>query len=106
MLSPTESVPCVSAPSSAQVSVGTSLLAKKLSYTTEEIRRQTGIDITVSDSAPNGPIARLARHTGIDEQVLTLILKNIREAASGNYIITDAELKTYIKELNRIQQSL
>ena len=82
------------------------LLAKKLSYTTEEIRRQTGIDITVSDSAPNGPIARLARHTGIDEQELTLLLKNIREAASGNYIVTDAELKTYIKELNRIQQSL
>lgn len=82
------------------------LLAKKLSYTTEEIRRQTGIDITVSDSAPNGPIARLARHTGIDEQELTLLLKNIREAASGNYIVTDAELKTYIKELNRIQHSL
>ena len=82
------------------------LLAKKLSYTTEEIRRQTGIDITVSDSSPSGPIALLARHTGIDEQELSLILKHIREAASGNHIVSDAELKTYIKELNKIQQSL
>jgi len=82
------------------------LLAKKLTYTTEEIRRQTGIDITVTDSSPSGPIALLARHTGIDEQELSLKLKNIREAASGNHIVSDAELKTYIKELNKIQQSL
>ena len=78
----------------------------KIANNNTTIKTQTGIDITVTDSSPSGPIALLARHTGIDEQELSLILKNIREAASGNHIVSDAELKTYINELNKIQQSL
>lgn len=78
------------------------LLAKKLSYTAEEIRRQTGVDIMSQSS----DLRLLSRHTGIDEQELQFVLQGIREAASGQFAVSDAELKSYINELNRIQQSL
>jgi hypothetical protein len=60
------------------------LLAKKLSYTTEEIRRQN------------------VRLSADDEE----LLKQIREYAYGNYVIPDKTLKYYVNELNRILQSL
>ena len=60
------------------------LLAKKLSYATEEIRRQN-----VSLSAED-----------------TDLLAEIREYAYGGYVIPDKTLKYYINELNRILQSL
>lgn len=78
------------------------LLAKKLSYTAEEIRRQTGVDLM----SQNPDLQLLSRHTGIDEQELHFILQGVRDAASGQFAVSDAELKTYINELNRIQQSL
>ena len=60
------------------------LLAKKLAYATEEIRRQN------------------VRISAEDEQLLS----EIREYAYGNYVIPDKTLKYYINELNRILQSL
>ena len=60
------------------------LLAKKLAYATEEIRRQN------------------VRLSANDEE----LLKQIREYAYGNYVIPDKTLKHYINELNRILQSL
>jgi hypothetical protein len=60
------------------------LLAKKLAYATEEIRRQN------------------VRLSADDEE----LLKQIREYAYGNYVIPDKTLKHYINELNRILQSL
>ena len=60
------------------------LLAKKLAYTEDEIRRQN---------------ARLSPDD-------LYFLNQVREAASGNHLVTDEELRIYIKELNRIQQSL
>lgn len=60
------------------------LLAKKLTYATDEIRRQK------------------AQLTADDEE----LLKEIREYAYGGYDIPDKTLKHYINELNRILQSL
>ena len=60
------------------------LLAKKLAYATEEIRRQN------------------VRLSAEDEE----LLKQIREYGYGNYVIPDKTLKYYINELNRILQSL
>lgn len=60
------------------------LLAKKLAYTEDDIRRQN------------------ARLSPDDEY----FLKQVREAASGNQVISNEALKIYVKELSRIQQSL
>ena len=60
------------------------LLAKKLAYTTEEIRRQN-VRLSADDNE---------------------LLAQIREYAYGGYVIPDKTLKYYINELNRIQQSL
>jgi hypothetical protein len=60
------------------------LLAKKLAYTEEMIRSQKA---TLS----------------ADDQYF---MNQVREAASGNFIVSDEELRIYIKELDRIQQSL
>lgn len=60
------------------------LLAKKLAYATEEIRRQKA-QISIEDEE---------------------FLKEIRGYSYGGYVLTDKTLKYYIKELNRIMQSL
>ena len=60
------------------------LLAKKLAYATEEIRRQN------------------VRLSADDNELLT----QIREYAYGGYVVPDKTLKYYINELNRILQSL
>jgi hypothetical protein len=60
------------------------LLAKKLAYATEEIRRQK------AQIAPE------------DDK----LLQEIKEYAYGGYVISDKELKNYINEINRILQSL
>ena len=93
------------------------LLAKKLAYTAEEMRRQTGIDITVPSglpagtaSSPNGLTAealqQLSALTGRDAEELRLLLKNIHQAATGDYAVSDQELKTYIDELDNLIHSL
>jgi hypothetical protein len=60
------------------------LLSKKLAYTEEEIRHH---------------------HASLLDDDL-YFLNKVREAASGNHIVSDEELKIFIKELDRIQQSL
>lgn len=60
------------------------LLAKKLGYATEEIRRQK------------------AQLTPEDDK----LLQEIKEYAYGGYVISDKALKNYINEINRILQSL
>lgn len=80
-----------------------SLLAKKLAYTAEELRRQTGIDITaISDL----PVSDLRFNTGRDPEELRMLLKNIQQAASGDYAVSDQELKTYIDELDNLITSM
>ena len=74
------------------------LLAKKLAFTIDELRRQTGIDIT----SDNESIGQLASQIGRDTEELRLLLRNIRQAASGNYAVSDAELKTFIYELDSL----
>ena len=82
------------------------LLAKKLAYTTEELRRQTGIDITVPGGLPAAPLQQLSALTGRNPEDLRLLLKNIQQAATGNYAVSDQELKTYIDELDNLLHSL
>lgn len=82
------------------------LLAKKLAYTAEELRRQTGIDITVPGGLPAGPLYQLSALTGRNPEELRLLLKNIQQAATGNYAVSDQELKTYIDELDNLLHSL
>ncbi|MBR6187656.1 MAG: DUF4350 domain-containing protein [Prevotella sp.] len=82
------------------------LLAKKLAYTAEELRRQTGIDITVPGGLPAGPLYQLSALTGRNPEDLRLLLKNIQQAATGNYTVSDQELKTYIDELDNLLHSL
>ncbi|MBQ4392770.1 MAG: DUF4350 domain-containing protein [Prevotella sp.] len=72
------------------------LLAKKLAFTTDDLRRQTGIDIGSGDEA----IGQLATLTGRNAEELRLLLQNIRRAASGTYGVSDPELKTYIEQLD------
>jgi hypothetical protein len=76
------------------------LLAKKLAYTTDDIRRQTGLDITQPDA-----VSQLANLTGRNPEELQILLRNIRQAASGNYIVSDPELKTFIDQLNSLLQA-
>lgn len=74
------------------------LLAKKLAFTTDELRRQAGIDINSGDEA----IAQLAAQTGRNAEELRLLLQNIRQATSGNYDVSDEELKVFIDELDSL----
>lgn len=62
----------------------TGLLAKKLAYTKDEIRRQ---NVRVSP----------------DDQYL---IDRITQTVDGQFVVTDQELKAYVKELNRIQQAM
>ena len=82
------------------------LLAKKLAYAAEELRRQTGIDITVPGGLPAGPLQQLSALTGRNSEELRLLLKNIQQAATGDYTVSDQELKTYIDELDNLLHSL
>lgn len=82
------------------------LLAKKLAYTAEELRRQTGIDITVPGGLPAEVLQQLSSLTGRDPEELRLLLKNIHQAATGNNVVSDQELKTFIDELDNLLHSL
>lgn len=62
----------------------TGLLAKKLAYTKDEIRRQ---NVRVSP----------------DDQYL---IDRITQTVDGQFALTDQELKAYVHELNRIQQAM
>ena len=79
------------------------LLAKKLAYTAEELRRQTGIDITTIYDLP---ISDFRFNTSRDPEELRKLLKNIHQAATGDYAVSDQELKTYIDELDNLLHSL
>ena len=65
---------------------------------------ELGLDGTLQPIRGALPIAIKARADKY--KGLIVPRQNIREAASGNHIVNDAELKTYINELNKIQQSL
>ena len=93
------------------------LLAKKLAYTADTLRRDMGIDIseitTSSTSVEEGPepardqapLLQLSAHTGRPVEELRLLLHNIRQASSGYYTVSDAELKTFIDELDSLINS-
>ena len=102
-----------------------SLLARKLTYTAEELRRQTGIDIgatgTNGTHEPYGTyksyethksyetygvgasvLQQLAAQTGRDPEELRLLLKNIHDAANGLSPLSDEQLKVFIDELDNL----
>jgi hypothetical protein len=81
------------------------LLRRKLTYTAEDIRRQVGIDILSEDHADEA-ISLLASHTGMETEQMRLVLRNIKQAASGNYAVSDAELKTFVNLLDQLLHSL
>ena len=83
------------------------LLAKKWIYTTEEIRRQTGLDVasdgTTSDMEP---ITQLAYLIGREPQELVFVIRQVKEAANRSHVMTEPELKTLVAELDKIIASL
>ena len=78
------------------------LTAKKLAYTAEELRRQTGIDIAGTDGLTDAALQQLAGLAGRDTEELRLLIKNIKQAASGLYEVSDQEMKTYIDEMDKL----
>ncbi len=82
------------------------LLKRKLTYTAEEIHRQTGLDIMDGDSEKE-TIAQLARLTGMDPDNLRVVIRNVKEAADTSYrIVTAAEVKALIAELDKIVSNI
>ena len=80
------------------------LLKKKLAYTAEEIRRVTGIDILDDDDSD--AYEQLARIAGRDPQQMRIFLRNARKGAQGQHLVTEAELKLFVDELNNISKNL
>lgn len=82
------------------------LLKRKLTYTAEEIHRQTGLDIMDNDGEKE-TIAQLARLTGMDSDNLRVIIRNVKEAADASYhTVTAAEMKALIAELDKIVSNI
>ncbi|MDE6807433.1 MAG: DUF4350 domain-containing protein, partial [Prevotella sp.] len=82
------------------------LLKRKLTYTAEEIHRQTGLDIMDGDSEKD-TIDQLARLTGMDPYNLRVVIRNVKEAADTSYrIVTAAEVKALIAELDKIVSNI
>ena len=80
------------------------MLKKKLAYTAEEIRRVTGIDILDDDDSD--AYEQLARIAGRDPQQMRIFLRNARKGAQGQHLVTEAELKLFVDELNNISKNL
>ena len=76
------------------------LVAKKLAYTADILRRDMGIDINDTAALP-----QLAAHTGRNVEELRLLLHHIRQAASGDYAVSDAEMKIFIDEMDGLVHS-
>ena len=81
------------------------LLQKKLAYTAEEIRRQTGLDIMDAE-AEQETIEQLARLTGMEADNLRYVLHNVKRAVDPANVITEPELKTFIASLDEIVQNI
>ena len=81
------------------------LIKKKLNYTAEEVRRQTGIDI-LDEASMKKNVGQLARVTGMEEERLNDIVMNAKIASTGMYDISDKELKAHIADLNEMTQNL
>lgn len=78
------------------------LLKKKLTYTAEEIYRQTGLDIMDSDGEKE-TIVQLARLTGMSANDLHVVISNVKDAADNlSRAVSEAEMKTLIAELDKI----
>ena len=81
------------------------LVAKKLLYTAEEIRRLTGLDIMDPQTGKETE-QQLARLTGIAADELHYILNNVREATSGRHVVDEHEMKAHIDSLDNILAKL
>lgn len=81
------------------------LLKKKLTYAADEIRRQTGLDIMESDSESD-TMAQLARLAGADVQELTFVIRNIKKAVLPENVISEADMKAFTAELDKLLDSL
>jgi hypothetical protein len=81
------------------------LIKKKLNYTAETMRRETGVDI-MDEQAMKTNMDMLVRLTGMDAQRLNDIVINAKVAASGVYDVSDKELKAHIADLNEMTQNL
>ncbi|MBQ8463194.1 MAG: DUF4350 domain-containing protein [Prevotella sp.] len=81
------------------------LLRKKLAYTAEEIRRQTGLDIMDAETEQD-TTAQLARLTGMEADNLRFVLRNVKMAVDPAHVVTEPEMKTLIAELDKITDSI
>lgn len=81
------------------------LVERKLSYTAEEVRRLTGIDI-LEDRLPPDRWALLARLTGLTADEVRLRIANAREATTGRRVVLPEEMKVHIDNLNEIVEKI
>ena len=81
------------------------LLKKKLAYTAEEILRQTGLDIMDGDNERE-TMAQLARLTGMELDNLRVVVRNVKEATTSPRVVTVAEMKALMAELDKIVSNI
>ena len=81
------------------------LVERKLSYTAEEVRRLTGVDI-LEDRLPPESWAQLSRLTGLTADELRLRIANAREATTGHHVVTAEEMKVHVDHMNEIMERL
>jgi len=77
------------------------LVARKLTYAADEIRRLSGIDI-LEEPLPSEQLAQLSRLTGLTADELRLRLANAREATTGHHVVTPEEMQRHVDNLNEI----
>ena len=51
-------------------------------------------------------LAQLARLTGSDQQELAFVVRNIKKAVLPECVITEAEMKSFVAELDKILNGL
>ena len=81
------------------------LVEKKLTYTADEIRRLTDIDIS-DVQAEKENAEQLSHLTGIAADDLRYIINNVREATTGRHVVTEQEMKALIDRLNNLLSAL
>ena len=81
------------------------LVAKKYRYFSEEVRRQTGIDIT-DDSDDEHTVSVLSEKTGLEQDDVRKVILRSRMAARHEGKMTDPMMRFYIDQMNRILKNL
>lgn len=77
------------------------LVRKKYTYFAEELRREIQVDIEeVADDGRS--FHRIAQKTGMDEEVISAFIREIRPVIYGGRTIFSEEMKRYIDKMNEI----